>query len=292
MSYRRFPRRFVSNSRPVAVMGDCPNTPKIVRYTWGEMLDVALQPAAGTAPRTSREVGEGSWNGTYTFEQALDLARNGWHAVTDATMERMIPLVEAVGSMMQQEEYFYAVTGNTFDVARLLEGEPECWINQESNIKEGAGKVLRIVFNFTCSASITREVIIAKGAAIAALVTLLERRGIPVQVDTVEYSGHYGQHYQMWVTAKEPGQDLDVPRLMFAMANLAMQRRISWAVHEAVWPIFGGGYYGSVGEVEDTGDLYIGCSMTGDPQWTDHNSARTWVIAQLRQQGIELRESA
>ena len=270
----------------------------IVRYTWGEMLDVACSPAASRNDRTSRLIypdGD-KWAGCRTFEDAVNLARNGWHEVTDATMARMLPLVEAVSSQMEQENYYYDTTGMTFDVARVLENEPECWINHESVIREAPGKVLRLVYNFTSSAGVTREVIIAKGAAIAALVQLLERGGIRVQVDTVEYSGHCPNRdyrlprvkYQMWVTAKEANQDLDIPRLMFAMANPAMQRRISWGVHEAIWPHFGGGYYGSVGEVDDQGDIYIGCSMYGDAQWTSPKLAQQWIREQLQAQGIKL----
>lgn len=265
-------------------------TGPIARFSWGEMLDVAsMKSAIRNDSRCSRKESYDPWAGTKTYAEAENLARVGWQAATEAAMKHAMPLVDAIGSQMMRDEYRYDVTGLTFDVSRVLENEPECWLECDQVLCDAPGKVLRLVFNFTACGAVGPDTIMAKGATVAALVMLLERARIRVQVDAVEYSGFRGVDYQMWCTVKEANQDLDVSRLMFAMANPAMQRRISWAVHEVLWPEVARNYYGSVGDVKDTGDIYIGCSDYSC-DWKDAASAKRWVMSQLKAQGVSFSE--
>jgi hypothetical protein len=179
----------------------------------------------------------------------------------------------------------------------VLENEPECWIQYEPVLVDAPGKVLRLVFNICASAGISPDTIIAKGAVVAALVILLERAGFRIAVEIVNAIRGSIEH-EMWVPVKSADQDLDLPRLVFALAHPSMLRRI-WVAHQetlspnvrAAVCIPGGGGTPIECKPENRGDIYIGRSMLGEPQWTDTQSTTRWVVSELKKQGVQIQEN-
>lgn len=55
---------------------------------------------------------------------------------------------------------------------------------------------------------------------------------------------------------------------------------------------FGGGvYYGTPSDARHTkGDIYISGASLYDAQWSNVDSARAWILKNLKQQGVVLRE--
>ena len=148
----------------------------------------------------------------------------------------------------------------------------------------------------------------AKGATVAALVMLLELGGVRCEVDLVQAvmpSRGPGRgkfiHHQTVVRLKEAHHALDVGRLVFALAHPSTLRRFFFSIQEqlpaeelSAAGVTSGGY-GTPADVspEHRGDVYIGHSMLGEPQWGNEQAAMKWIIAELKRQGVTIKgESA
>lgn len=151
--------------------------------SWSAFIDHAEHGKATVSkPRSHREVWEEmplSWYGGASRPVAFSLARDGWPEGEDYIKPLTLALVDKVSSLIERPVYIYDVEGHGIDVARYVDGEPECWLRQDVRITEGPGRrIVRIVANGFASCGIEPDVIRAKGAAVAALAELLELAGV------------------------------------------------------------------------------------------------------------------
>lgn len=281
--------------------------------SWGELLDTAVIKATTTKGRSSRQR-EGSFSfseffGSPDFETALDLARNGWPEGERHVKRLALDLFDKVSNMIERPYPVYDVEGSEIDVARYLEGEPECWQRMEERVTEGPGRrLVRLVYVCTVAARVSAETIRARGAALVALIHLLEYAGHGVEVTLAASVGHHGaglERAEQYVNLKAPEQPLDLPRLAFALIHPSSYRRLIWAVQETLpeWAVLLYGFrengtYGSGRNGFDSrerGEIYIGGvggAQIDANQWTNPEAARAWIIEQLKAQGVAVREVA
>lgn len=234
------------------------------------------------------------FSGTENYQEAVDLGYSGWLEGQEKATAISTPIVETIAARIERLDVVHDVEGAGIDVARYTDGEPECWQRWQSSIVEGKGnRVLKLVFNYAVSAGISTEVIMAKGAAIAALVQALEYGGFRMEVVVSMGLSSPGKTSESYIRIKDASQDLNMPRLMFTLAHPAMLRRLGFAYIERLPKPFVealGSSYGWPAEVSSTGDIYVGKSFLGEPQWTDPKSVSEWIVSELKKQGITLRE--
>lgn len=279
----------------------------IIRFdSLGEFLDkICNSPINSNKKSSTRvEVWEGDdieniWEGSRTFEEAVTIARIGWERKASELQRLSAPIVEKITSLVERSDINYDVEGTQVDIARFVDGEPECWQYWTQTYHESTGtKHLRIVFNCMISAGITNDVIIAKGAAIASLIEALEFAGHRVQLDVA--IGY--KNFEAYVTVKKHDQPLDMPRIAFALASPAMARRFMFRLLETqprdlANAVIGYGYGGNHKEYywrvdnSDQGDLYFGHSFLGEPAWTNPESTTAWILAELKKQGVTLTDT-
>lgn len=277
----------------------------VERYaTWGEFLDRAEtrpNPPEGGKSR-STESDRLYFTHTGTFGEALALARDGWPEGEQHIRRLSLAMFDRVSTLIERPVYRYDVEGSDFDVARVVDGEPEHWTRQETITTEDPGRrVVRIVLNIAASAGVGANEIRAKGAAVAALAELLDHAGHGSQIDIAAPFEGSGTRSEVHARIKDADQPLDLPRVAFALAHPSCLRRIVWAIREGHPPAIRraqsvdahGGYATPADVVNeyDKGDLYIGRSYYGEPQWANEAAARAWVIEQLKTQGVHLRET-
>lgn len=269
--------------------------------SWGDLLHRAAHGAStmDVRKRTSREMYEyrTKFTQTTSLQNALDMAQNGWPEGTDAAARRAYTIVEKLAAKMQRDDYYYDVTGLTFDVARVLENEPECWLNYEQVTVEAPGKVIRLVFNPSTSGAVSNSAMIARGATVAALVMLLERANFRVQVDLAWWALGDGVVQEVNCTLKSPSQDVDLPRLIFALAHPAMLRRILFSIRETfatadrvALRVPGTGGFPIDAPESHHGDVYIGCANSNDPYWESNANTARWLKSKLEEQGVKFVE--
>lgn len=272
--------------------------------TWGEFVDAAktAEPSGAFEFRHSRIMtGHHSGTGVPSFEAAIDYATNGWPEGAAQVKTLSLSMFDRLATLIERPTVTYDVEGEQVDIARYLDGEPECWQRTEWKTTEGVSRrVVKVTFNYAVSSGVSQEVARAKGAAVVALCELLEHAGYGVELSVISSSNGYasGAHHTTFTPVKTADQPLDVSRAAFALASPAMHRCLWFALLEAlpyeVAQALGcGSYNGTPCEAPASlrGDLHFGKTLYGEPQWTDPTAARAWIISQLKAQGVAVRET-
>lgn len=274
---------------------------KIVFESWGEFLDRCANGkcALTEGKRRSRADGEYSWFGTHDFKDAMDLAVNGWEEGANMATKIAEPMFTHISSMIEKQEIVYDVEGQGLDIGRYLDGEPEHW--QRIEIEEGQGpghKIIKIVLNICVSSGIEARVIRQKGAAIQALVNLLEFAGHRCEVWTMAAVRGGGETREVWMLLKRASENVDASRLAFGLAHPSMFRRMIFALWETMGDVerlqqFGipERGYGSVAKaVSEKGDIYLGGSQYGRDEFESDGATEEWIIEQLKAHGVHLKK--
>jgi hypothetical protein len=202
-----------------------------------------------------------------------------------------------ITSLVEKPEIVYDVTGNDFDIALVNEGVPECWTRIETHeVQSGRGtKVLRMTFNAFVSSGITPEVMIARGAAICALIESLEYAGFRIELQLYQRGSYTGgtRSHCIFVPIKYADGPLDLDHLAFCLAHPSMFRRLCFAINEHDKDYMKGCMsYGLPANVDTVlrGDINIDCASFADAQWSNPTSAVKWILAQMKEQGVEISE--
>jgi len=271
----------------------------IVHFSWGEYIEEAEKQTPGRS-RTSRNADANQyWDLGCGFDNAIKMAREGWDEGEQFTKRYSAGLFESLSTVVEREYPVYDVEGTEIDIARFMDGEPECWQRMETRVTEGTGrKLIRIVLNMATSGGVSGATMLAKGAAIAALAELLEFAGHGVQIDLVDGTSAGGMlHIETWIRIKDFDQPIDLPRVAFALAHPATQRRLWFAMAEnfpadIYQAVVADQSYGRPADIneQDRGDVYIGRSMYPAIEWSNEGIAQQWVLEQLRRQGVVLKE--
>ncbi len=276
-------------------------TPHIVVFkSWREYVDTAENGKTDMRAGRASQNPDKEWTGVATPQEAYKLAREGWNEGTKAIKDMATPLFNHVSKMIERVEVSHDTEGHAIDVARFVDGEPEAWLKFENVIQESESghKLVRIAFNMSASSMVDTDVIRRKGAAVAALVELLEYAGHRVELVLCHAVGQRrdGDAYaETYIRLKDFDQNLDNGVLAFALAHPATLRCLEFSISEQmpgdVRSLIGvPGNYGVPADIQtaNQGDIYIGKSHGHDSQWSTADGAEKWVIDQLKKQGISL----
>lgn len=271
---------------------------------WSDYLrDVETStPHAGITEESSRTNGaREEWDLNTGYDNALRLAREGWEEGRTMVQTLSEAFYTQISALIPVEEFYFAETGECgISMGRLLEGDPECVLTSQrtDEVRKGYGtEIVRVTLNGSASCGVSATTLRAKGAAVVALVDLLESTGKRVEVLLTYCTHSVNKLLEMWITVKAPGESLQIDQVAFALAHPAAFRRINFRAHETGdkgWCLGVGGdntgfAYGYPATSEEPlleGEIRIDKSYYGEPQWTDPVAAKNWVIEQLRKQGV------
>jgi hypothetical protein len=137
---------------------------------------------------------------------------------------------------------------------------------------------------------------------IASLIELLEFAGNRVELTITDAAALRSTIVQSTIVqpriiVKAADQPLNLDRVVFALAHPGSLRRLGFAwqdrLPDDIYQYLDSGRGGVVDLTEEEQaeyDLYIGGSLLGAAQWTNDKSAESWVLQQLKQQGVELND--
>jgi len=245
----------------------------------------------------SSHTNEDSWTGGASYPQAVQLAQTGWPEGTAKVKKFSGELIEEIKSQIVRDEIVYDVEGVDFDLPRVLEGEPEAWIKFEENHTVGntGRKIIKLVFNGAANCNVSSSEMIAKGAAAAALIELLELAGHRVEVILSYGVYENGNYFFPRITIKEPDQFLDIDKLAFTLAHPAAFRRLYFSFAESrpddLPDKMGvGSGYGSTTNMldKDRGDIYIPGGDLGFDE-NELKKAENWILKNLSSQGVQIK---
>jgi len=241
------------------------------------------------------------------WKEVLDLSKEGWPEGLKKSKEIASSLFDHVSSMIERVDVNHDIEGHAIDVARYVDGEPECWLKFENVIQESENghKLIKITFNCSVSAGVSIDTIIARGATIVALIELLEYAGHRVELTLAHAVSDYRHEtvptMSAFVKIKEFDQNLNMPMISYALAHPSVLRALMFSYMETapylIRRLVGvpDGGYGTPRDIqtEDKGDIHISHGYGGyggDIQWRDQKSAEKWILEQLQKQGVHLKK--
>lgn len=260
--------------------------------TFSELVNLASRDSSSSMVRSSRDDRLG-FRGSSSFEEALDWARNGWAPGRSAVLELVDKFVDRISADVIKEVDSFDVAGDELDVGAFLDGAPECFVASWDADGLRERLPIRIAFNPGVNCGITTEAIVKRGAAIAALVELLEIAGFSVDLVADHFCSNYGSTHRFHVAIelKQAGAGLDGDRLAFALVCPSFLRRLIFGFQEMEsdtvrqrMGFYTGGAYGhqednpAMLEPGSGVDLYIGNSM--EP-FESVESSEQWLTEQL-----------
>jgi hypothetical protein len=271
-----------------------------------QFVDVPVKGVFNSSHQTGKSASE--FRGTSSFAEAMNLARNGWEEGTKELEVYASQFTNVLGSLLQIDEYFYDVTGQDFDLDRVLIGEPEAWLNSEPvQVKAPALHTLKFVVNIGASNGVSKESIMQRGGAITALIMLLEKSRRRVELELVTRVAVRPQWEDKTnhladcnigtgkILAKQAGDDLDFGKLAFMLAHPSMLRRLGAALKEnysnktIAKQVCDASYGYSIDVLEEErGDIYAPRMFGLSSEWTPE-IAKEFILGELKKQGVELK---
>lgn len=184
----------------------------------------------------------GGFSNTKTYSEAIHLLENGW----PEGLKQVDFLSSRARDAQPQSSFdfspYHDVHGSTVDMGRYLSGDPECMIDYRIEKQAKCGRVVRVVVNAACSASMSSIDYYRRGVAALKIIDAFETAGYRCEVVAGTVSKCPQHWFSAQVTVKDPDQPLDMDRLAFFLAHPAMERRLFFRLHERlpfVLPAYG-----------------------------------------------------
>lgn len=164
------------------------------------------------------------------FSVSIDLAYNGWPEGLAEMKSLSGPLIDKLTRLVERPTFNYDVEGQSLDVGAYLNGDPECFLRQSTEIVQGFGtRHLTLVVNIAVSGSVSTDTIIQRGAMLATMVEVLEMADCRVDVWGGLASTQYDKgEMETFFHLKSPEQPLDLARFIFAVAHPSSLRRLGF----------------------------------------------------------------
>lgn len=164
-----------------------------------------------------------SWFGVKSYDEALELLRNGYQ-----------PTVDAMGGVFKASRNGVAkritfqneIQGFAPVVPLALKGVPNCMVNM--TMKPIKAKVIDVYYDMTASCSMKSSDIIKAGQALLGTIVELEKQGYRFNIYAVQSYSDEVSCDMLAVKVKSSGQPLDLKRISFPLTHTAFFRVIGF----------------------------------------------------------------
>lgn len=246
--------------------------------------------AHSSSQRDEKQRGGYEFFGTRDFNHAVTLATTGWAEGVKQASALASRLSADLLATLSRPEVVYDLTGDCFDMGKVLTGEPEAWLHFEQGEEDAstiAPAKVHIVLNASVSAGISTEQITLRGCAVMALALVLQAANRPTKISIVCPLSDDGRHMQFAVTLKDYFDTLQEDAIAFATMHPSFFRRFGfkWMEINGI-QAFG---YGTVAEPQGDfakGDVYLGSAMYDTVPFKTEASTEKWVKATLEAHGV------
>ncbi|MCM1294499.1 MAG: hypothetical protein NC311_02985 [Muribaculaceae bacterium] len=212
------------------------------QYDWGQFLEYVNWHGNEDKRASQRNYLFNDWCGTKTFQEAMDLARNGWNDLDKIipNVQRFpLPKIKSVSDMVCR----YNVAGGAVDIGRYLAGMPDCMRHMAVNDEfMRPAKCMKLLFTFDIHCGYSAMQLASAGYRAYEMVDMMESANIHTEVVFhvrdqamalgVERKPCCTGIYDVYVTVKKPDEVLNLSRIMFAMAHPSMLRRLVFSEME------------------------------------------------------------
>ena len=236
------------------------------------------------------------FTGTESWAAAMRLTHRWDDGV--AAIERMRVTIKAGDRTPHRMTVKSITPPGALDIAGVIAGDPAAGFYRRQQVmstRKQRGKVIRVLINTGCSAFVTADTILRRGAAVLALVDMLEARGYRADImgcAAIQPKDRRTAVMEHRWQVKRPEQKVSLSALAFGLAHTSMHRRVVFSCREVeeyaarqYWGI--GTYYGASvdslikDEVLRAGGIYLPQMHSGETQFESDDDAREWVSAQI-----------
>lgn len=204
------------------------------------------------------------WTGTFDFDEAVSIAREGWRA----KREQITTPVNLDADTESFNSTRFDTSGAYVDVDRYLQGDPECMIDF---MPQPTKRIVRIGVNMAFSAYVEADVVIKSGSYLLGLIDLLAEHGVGCEVVCISQlrrcwaSGKNARAkvFHLEVVVKRPDAPLDIDALAFMVGHPSAFRRLGFSIMEQqdAWfqdQVVSNSYGSPVHEAPDGIDVWSG----------------------------------
>lgn len=165
----------------------------------------------------------GSWDGVKSYDEALELMRNGYQPTVEKLRERM--KVSKMGDG-KRISFVNNIVGAVPVVPLAMMGVPNNMVDMR--MKPIKCKVLDVYYDLTCSCGVDSDDIIRNGQKVLGAILELEKQGYKFNLYAVQtYSGDDDVDV-LCVKIKSSSQPLDLKRMSFPLTHTAFFRVIGF----------------------------------------------------------------
>ena len=216
-----------------------PNGSVNIVHRFSSLADAARFAEANPNPLSSK-TGDSHFTGTKSLTDAVNLAVDGWHEVRPE-VQKMFNQLESQLSLAMDEQFSirYDYSGDSVDMGRYMSNDPECMMDYVTEPQARMGRVVRILVAGIASAYVSAEQIQARGVAVCALIDVLHKMGVGIELWTEQCYMHPSddkRRYSHLVKLHDSSDMMDIDDIMFAIAHPSMLRRLGFAgVEQMEW---------------------------------------------------------
>jgi hypothetical protein len=209
----------------------------IARFTASGMADL-LDYASGPTPsafkdRSSRRKSQPTWYGSASFEEALNLAKNGWPKGARKLGAALEALQVQSPIAASAPVIAYDVAGAYCDTVRAACGEIDHMVD-EGEVETIFAPIVHMVINSCVSAYVSAEKIAQYGAALLACICALEQSGARVALHSAWVGESFNNKglFCFATPVKRPEEPLDIDAIAFVTGHASYLRRVLFSVLE------------------------------------------------------------
>jgi hypothetical protein len=189
--------------------------------------------------RDSSHTGDRSFTGTSTFDEALDLIMKPYGEPPYAIKTRVEEIEQKIRNNLHKkglltdwiaEDYMYDVEGVEIDIAKLIEGDPECYLKPNKKYKD---HFYDLNINVAVAYTQSTDTIINAFCKVIAVVHSLEKRGHKIRLfaSSVTKNATSERHSIIDVCIKNFDEFVDI-KAMARIIYPSFLRRVVFKVEE------------------------------------------------------------
>ena len=167
--------------------------------------------------------GEGSWNGCASYDEALDLLKNGYIKQVEKIKQE---ITKTVHGQSKRIKFDNDIVGYAPIVPLAILGVPNSMIN--STMKPIKAKVLDVYYDMTCSCGTDSKDIIYVGIEFLKTIASMEMQGYRIKLTAIQSYTNSSYATILKVNLKSANQPLDLKRVSFPTMHTAFFRVIGF----------------------------------------------------------------
>lgn len=250
--------------------------------------------------RHSQQEGNTEFNGTSSYGETVSRLRLGWSEGAKAAkaISQRLEIKQITGQRvkMMSRPSVAPLGGVNFHMANIITGAPCPYVGRlKSKQHVASGKIVKLGVHIGATADVSVSRMEARGAAVVALVDILQTVGksVDITVCSAARARSDNKAVTLW-HVKPAGMRLNLDQLAVALGCASAHRRINFALREHLtkgadaWGDYGTTmpFNGNYPEIVAKFDVLIDSDAGGNVNWENEQTSIQWVANQLRSLGV------